>query len=283
MVSIAFRGTSGALALSALMALSGCGVFGAKKDPNAPNPKNTYQEETARMHARQPTVDPRIDVSQIARSNLELAAQYYAYGRYTTADEVIERSLAANPANAKAWSLAASISVELNDIEKARQQFAKSLALGPNDPDVLHNYGTFLCQTGKNEEGLPYFLKALSIPTYQRPATSETGAGACLLQMGRDDEAQARFDAALESEPMNARAILGSLQLAIKRQNALRAKDMLNRYQQVAPVTAQSLWLAVQVARLTGNRADERMAAQDLRNNFQGSPEVKMLDALPKL
>lgn len=261
--------------------LAGCGVFGSKTDANAPNRFNSFQEEQERVNSRRESAPVKIDNARVAASNLRLAAQYYAYGQYPTAQNVILRSLQVDSENAAAWSLAGSISYQLNDLPKARENFAKSLALAPNDPDILHNYGTFLCRTGSEAEGVAYFDKALSIPTYTRPSSSETGAGACLLRLGRDQEAQARFSTALTTDPLNAQALLGSSQLSLKNQEPQRAREMLSRYQQVAPINAASLWLAVQIGRMANNKSDVAMAAKDLRNNFPDSPEVKLLNALP--
>lgn len=261
--------------------LGGCSMFGSKQDPNAPNRFNTYQQETARAAERKEEAPAKIDNDQVAKSNLALASQYYAYGRYSTALDVINRSLQADPSNAKAWSLAGFINFELNDLPKANEHFAKSMALGQTDPDVLHNYATFLCRTGKELESIGYFDRALAVPTYQRPASSETGAGACFMKLGRDEEANARFMEALKSEPMNPQALIGSAQLAIKKGDAARARNMLTRYQQIAPSTATTLWLSVLAGRMSGNKNDEQMAAQDLRNNFPDSPETRLLNALP--
>lgn len=267
----------------ALASLAGCGMFGSKTDPNAPSRFNSFQEEQERVNSRREEAPVKVDNARVAASNLGLAATYYSYGRYTTAQDVILRSLQVDPNNAAAWSLAGSISFELNDLPKARENFAKSLALGGNNPDVLHNYGTFLCRSGSEVEGIAYFDRALAIATYARPASSETGAGGCLMKLGRDDEARGRFGNALMSEPMNAQALLGSAQLALKAREPQRARELLSRYQQVAPVTAASLWLAVQIGQMANNKNDVMMAAKDLRNNYPDSPEVKMLNSLPPL
>lgn len=268
------RFIAGLLAATLLM---GCA---SKTDPNAPSRFNSFQEETARASARRVESVQRVDNVQVARSNLALASQYFAYGRYSTALEVINRSLEVDSANPQAWSLAGAIHFELKDVPAARSAYEKSLAMGPTDPDVLHNYATFLCRNGSEAEGIGYFNRALAIPTYQRPASSASGAGSCLMKLGRDDEARARFAQALREDPSNASALLGSVELAIKRSDAVRAGDLLSKYQQVAPVTAGSLWLAVQVSRLSGNRSEERMAAQDLRNNYPESQELRMLNGL---
>lgn len=278
---------SSALRLSVLglvlASLAGCGVLGNKADPNAPSRSNSFQEEQERVNSRKQDAPTKIDSARVASSNLGLAATYYSYGRYTTAQDVIVRSLEVDPNNAAAWSLAGSISFELKDLPKARENFAKSLALGGDDPDVLHNYGTFLCRSGSEVEGIAYLDRALAIATYTRPSSSEAGAGGCLMKLGRHDEARGRFGNALMSDPMNPQALLGSAQLALKAREPQRARELLSRYQQMAPVTASSLWLAVQIGQLANNKHDVMMAAKDLRNNYPDSPEVKMLNNLPPL
>lgn len=270
------------LCLSPCMAcmLSACGFLGSKTDPTAANRTDSFQEAQERANSRREVAPVKTDTARVAASNLGLAAQYYAYGQYATAQEVVIRSLQVDPGNPAAWSLAGSISYELNDQTKAKENFARSLELGGSNPDVLHNYATYLCQSGNEMAALTYFDRALAIPTYTRPASSETGAGACLLKMGKDAEAEVRFENAMASEPLNPQALFGGAQLALKFGKVQRARDLLTRYQQVAPVSAASLWLAVQIGRLANNKSDVLMAAQDLRNNYPDSAEVKMLNSL---
>ena len=67
--------------------------------------------------------------------------------------------------------------MELRENKLAEQSFERALRLAPNDPDINHNYGWFLCQTEREPESIKYFLQAIRNPLYPTPWRSYSAAG----------------------------------------------------------------------------------------------------------
>ena len=65
--------------------------------------------------------------------------------------------------------------LRLNEQAKAAESFDRAMRLAPNDPDINHNYGWFLCQTGREQASIQHFMKAVRDPLYPAPWRSYAG------------------------------------------------------------------------------------------------------------
>ncbi len=218
-------------------------------------------------------------LNDVARTNTELAASYFSYGQLKTALEVVARALQARPDYVPALSVQGLIYGEFQDFAQARVSFERALKIAPNDPDVNHNYGTILCKSGQEVQSIAYFDRALAQPTYRRPDRSHAAAGSCLFKIGRDGEAEARFASALQFNPNFPQAVYGMGEILLKKGLADRARMMMSQYERLAPATADTLWLNVRIARVLGNKDDERMYSGDLLSKFPTSEPAKILAA----
>jgi type IV pilus assembly protein PilF len=70
--------------------------------------------------------------------------------------------------------------MELKDDAAADASFQRGLKLAPQDPDLNHNYGWFLCQTGREQQSVQWFMNAIKNPLYPTPSKSYAAAGRCL-------------------------------------------------------------------------------------------------------
>ena len=112
-----------------------------------------------------------------ARMHTELAAAYFERGNMGVALEELRIALAADPNYAPAYNVLGLVHMDLNENPQAQQSFERALRIAPNDPDINHNYGWFLCQTGREEQSMRYFLAALKNPLYTTPQKSYALAG----------------------------------------------------------------------------------------------------------
>lgn len=257
----------------ALLLLAGC----ASPSSRLPAQQPLVQQDMPSRSTSQPS---RVDQDEVARINVELAANYYGFRQYDAAHEAITRALEARAENPRALVLAGFIQMELKDAAKAEAYFSQAVQLQPHDPEILHNYATYLCRTGRVAQAVQTFDQALAVPTYRRPGLSQAGAGVCLMKLQRTDEALQRFTEALESEPMHLQALMGVAEISLGKGDAKRAREVLRRYQVVAPATAESLWLEVRIYRALGLKEDESLVASDLRSQFPNSEQTKLLNAL---
>ena len=148
------------------------------------------------------------DARNRARVHTELAAAYYGVGNMSVALEELRRATAADSRYAPAHSLFGRVYMDLKENRLADQSFARALALSPNDPDINHDYGWFLCQTGQEKESIRYFLQAIRNPLYAAPWRSYSAAGLCSLREDDVKQADEFFQRALRLEPDEPTAML---------------------------------------------------------------------------
>jgi type IV pilus assembly protein PilF len=212
-----------------------------------------------------------------ARVHTELATLYYARGNMSVALEELRAAVDAEPGYAAAHGVFGLVYMELRENDLARQSFERALRYAPDEPDINHNYGWFLCQTGKEGEAAPYFRRALSNPLYQTPARTYAAAGTCALRAGRLAEADDNLQRALRIDPNQPTAILQTALLRYRQARYVEARGMVARHAKIAEPSPASLWLALRIERRLGQRSAELSYANQLRRRFPESPEYQSL------
>lgn len=226
------------------------------------------------------TARREIDLIEVGNLNLKLASAYYAAGQYKTASESSEIAVEALPASVGALGLAALVQVELGNRTRAQNYFNRAFKLAPQDADLNHNYGVYLCRADNKKDpalAMDHFKAALAVEGYASAASTLSAGGDCLARLGRDDEALQYHTGALRFEPSNRFSLLGMADLQFRRGAIQQALDYANRYSRVAAVTPQVLWLQLRIARKLGMTADEKIYAADIRRTFPESNETRLL------
>jgi type IV pilus assembly protein PilF len=208
-----------------------------------------------------------------ARAHTELAAAYFGRGSAGVALEELRLALAADSNYAPAYSLLGLVRMDLRENEHAEQAFERSLRINPNDPDANHNFGWFLCQTGREEQAIRYFLIAARNPLYALPQKSYAIAATCVLKMNNERDALDFLDRSLRLDPTYPPALMSLAQLKYRRGELGDARQLVSRYNKVIEPTAESLWLALRIERKRGDRGAESGYATQLRRRFAGSKE----------
>ncbi len=212
-----------------------------------------------------------------AKVHAELASLYYGRGNMAVALEELRIAAAADPGYALTYSMYGLVYMDLRENKLAQENFQRALRLSPNDPDINHNYGRFLCQTGREAESIKYFLQAVRNPLYPAPWRSYSAAGQCSLRKDNVKDAEAYFLQALRHEPDDPPALL-YLGVIRYRQGSLEdARKLVSRFNKIVEPTAESLWLAVRVERKLGERVAESNFANQLRRRFASSREYQLL------
>jgi type IV pilus assembly protein PilF len=109
------------------------------------------------------------------------------------------------------------------------------------------------------------------------PERSYVNAGVCARRSGDMAGATEFFLLALKVRPNQAQALYQMADLSYARGDFGEAKGYLSRLTQVAPPTAEMLWLGVRVERRLGDRNSEASYALQLRNRFPNSREAQAL------
>jgi type IV pilus assembly protein PilF len=167
--------------------------------------------------------------------------------------------------------------MDLKENKLAQENFERGLRISPNDPDINHNYGWFLCQTGREGQSIAYFEKAIRNPLYPTPWRSYTAAGICSLRQGKLDDAERFTQQALRLQPNDPGATLLMGQIRFRQGDMQDARRLALQYNRQVPPTAESLWLALRAERKLGNSVAEAGYANQLRRDFPRSREYQLL------
>jgi type IV pilus assembly protein PilF len=247
-----------------------CSTFAGCAQAPAPSATQANSVETGTVSGE--VGDPR----NRARIHTELGSAYFERGNMGVALEELHIAIAADPSYAVAYSVLGLVHMELRENDVAQQQFEQALRLSPNDPDINNNYGWFLCQTGREQQSITYFLTALKNPLYNTPARSYVNAGLCSLKNNERD-ATDYFERALHIAPDNLQALLNLASIQYKRGQLEAARGFIGRFNKLVEPTAESLWLALRIEHKLGDRPAENSMATQLRRRFSGSPEYRDL------
>ena len=212
-----------------------------------------------------------------ARLHTELGSLYYTRGSMSIALEELRAAIAADPNYALAYGAFGMVYMDLRENALAEENFQRALRLAPNEPDLNHNYGWFLCQTQREPESIKYFLHAIRNPLYPAPWRSYAAAGVCSLRMKNVKDADEFFQRALRLEPDEPNSLIKLSQIRYDQGRFDDARALVMRYAKVAPPSAESLWLGLRIERKAGMRVAEQSYATQLRRRFPASDEYRKL------
>jgi len=241
----------------------------------------THETSTEMIQPTDPNYGPIVgdvkDGRTRAKAHTDLAAAYYELGNVGVALEEVRIAIAADANYAPAYNVQGLVNMDLRENGVAEASFQRGLKLAPQDPDLNHNYGWFLCQTGREDQALGWFMNAVRNPLYPTPAKSFAAAGRC-LQKRDPAEAMKYFDRALRLDPNNLQAMLPYAELLYRRGQLQQARELVGRFNKLLPEpTAESLWLALRIERKRGDRLAETSFATQLRRRYSNSSEFQSL------
>jgi len=97
------------------------------------------------------------------------------------------------------------------------------------------------------------------------------------MAQSRLDAAETHFRNALEINPRVAVALIQMSQISYKTASYLSARAYLQRYLEISPSTAKSLWLGIRIERELGDKNTLSSYTLLLKNKFPDSREAKLL------
>lgn len=99
----------------------------------------------------------------------------------------------------------------------------------------------------------------------------------CTNKSSDPEKAEQYFRTVLEIDPNYTPALLNMVRTAYEQGNYLSARGYLQRYEQVAPYSAEGLWLGVRVEDALKDRNASGRYGLLLKNNFPDSAQAKSL------
>ena len=219
------------------------------------------------------------DARRRAEVHTSLAGEYYTRGNFTVALQEARAALKDDPSYFPAYNIQGLVFMELREDVQARESFDQALRLSPNNPEVLNNFGWFLCLRNEGERGLTMMRRAASDGMYASPEKAFLSAGLCLRRMNRLGEAEDSLRRAVLIRPDLIGGLYNLALLTYERGDYKDAENYLLRYMRLATPSFESLVLGVRIARRTGDRVAEDSFMQQLRRRFADAPELRELEA----
>ena len=214
-----------------------------------------------------------------AAYNVQLGIAYLKQGDVASAREKIERALKQDPQNPSVQTAAALLYDRMGEVSRADRHYANVVRMKDKDPEALNNYAVFLCRNKRVTEGGEMFQKAAASPLNRTPWHAYTNAGLCLRGEGKFDEAQRAFEQALALRPNDYAANLQMAELNLQRGRPADARDYTTRLLNMAPVTAEALWLGVRIERALGNNKVADAYAKRLKVEHPAAEQTRALIA----
>jgi type IV pilus assembly protein PilF len=234
--------------------------------------------------ASQPaTTDGRTTAPQPATSNkladvqTRLGIGYMGQGKLDLAYDRLSKALLLDPDYSTAHNAMALLHERLQNTPKAEEHYRKAVELNPMDSAAQTNYGSFLCRTGRPEEGEQRFLQALKNSLYDRPELAYANAGLCAKSAGSLTKAESYFRSALERNAKIPSALISMSELSLEAGRHLPARAYLQRYLEVSEHSPRTLWLGIRIERELGDRRTEQEYAMRLKTRFPDSRETQLL------
>jgi type IV pilus assembly protein PilF len=212
-----------------------------------------------------------------AQAFTDLAAAYFQRAQYKIALDELRKAITADGRYGPAYDIYGLIYMELGEDKLAEDNFRRAIELDQNDSESHNNFGWFLCTRGRYDEGLAQFGAALRNPLYAHPEQAMANAGLCAERKGDLALAEGNLTKSLKLQPDNANTLVKLAGLYFREGRLEEAQRLLGHRDELAPPTAESLWLGVRLERKLGDRAQEAAYALQLRKHFPDSNETRLL------
>jgi type IV pilus assembly protein PilF len=213
--------------------------------------------------------------AEYTRIHLQLGVRYLEMNKLELAKENLELAIAQEPNNIQVQNSIAFLYEKLNNTQLANTHYQTALNLAPDDWSVQNNFGRFLCEHGKNQQGLELLTKAIATPLNDKPWLALTNAGRCQETNQEIQSAKTYFKLALNLNSSYAPALLEMQRISYQSADYWAAKTYLQRYLAVAEQTPSSLWFALNTERALGNKSLAKQYQKELLEKFPFSEEAQ--------
>ncbi|WP_394221147.1 type IV pilus biogenesis/stability protein PilW [Alteromonas gracilis] len=193
------------------------------------------------------------DHEEAAKTRMSLGLTYLQNNNYTQAKKNLDKALEFNPRSADVQYAMAYYYQLVGDNYRAEEFYETAIDLAPNNGDIANSYGAFKCQNGDYEKAKTYFFDAINNRLYANAAQTYENLALCAQSQGEIDEAINYFQEALKHQPARGKSLFLLSELYTVSQQWALAESTLRKYERVAKVTPDSLWLAYEIAKGKGD------------------------------
>jgi type IV pilus assembly protein PilF len=177
-----------------------------------------------------------------------LASAYFQAGMSVFALEEVDQALILTPQHAPALVLKALLFQQQNKADLSQQYFQLAADAAPQDPQIAYQWGVFECQNGHFEAAFEILKRALVLSMGPDQAKVNWIWGQCLRRNKQFEAANARMSDAFAQQPGLISDAIELVDLKIQLGKFIEAEKILENLNDSPSVSAQSVWLALQLA-----------------------------------
>ena len=189
------------------------------------------------------------DPEEAARTRMSLGLTYLQNNNYTQAKRNLDKAIEFDPRSADVQYAMAYYYQLVGENQRAEEYYIAALDIEPNNGDIANSFGAFKCQNSQYDEAKTYFLRAIDNRSYSNAAQTYENLALCAQSQNNIQDAIAYFENALKHQPARAKTLFLLSELYVATEQWQRAKVSLRRYERVAKVSPDSLWLAFEIAK----------------------------------
>ena len=215
------------------------------------------------------------DHEEAAKTRMSLGLTYLQNNNYTQAKKNLDKALEFNPRSADVQFAMAYYYQLVGDNLRAEEYYETAIDLAPNNGDIANSYGAFKCQNGEYEKAKAYFFDAINNRLYANAAQTYENLALCAQSQGKLDEAIGYFQDALKHQPARGKSLFLLSELYTVSEQWELAESTLRKYERVAKVTPDSLWLAYEIAKGKGDLENAKGYGEMMMSLFPESELTK--------
>jgi len=217
-----------------------------------------------------------VDTKKASEANAELGLQYMLSGHYEVSMDKLKTALDYDSDNVNANHYMGELYNRLGRPDDADKYYRRAVSLTDSDPHLYNNYGVFLCSRKEFKKAERMFFKALQDPVYQGRTDTIENIGMCMLDKPDMKTAQEYLRQTLEIDPKRPKALFGMARISFEQGNYMSTRGYLQRYNEVAPPTPETLWLGIRTERILGDKDALASYGMLLKNTFPNAAETRL-------
>ena len=136
-----------------------------------------------------------------ARSSYEQGIRNLSEKRVSLGMAAIKEAVELDPENATYHNTLGVVLLDLKRPTEAQAAFQAALDVDKNNPEAHHNLGLAYAEQNRFGEAIVAYKKALAFPTYATPEVAYYNLGNAYIRIGKAQEAEESFRAAVQLEP----------------------------------------------------------------------------------
>lgn len=206
-----------------------------------------------------------------------LGVGYLRQGNRIAAMDNLQKAIKINPKDAAAQHAIALAYQHYGRPELADKHYLLALGLDDENGLINNNYGGFLCQEKRYSESVKYFDVAVKDIKYETPSRALENAGLCALGIPDNKVAETYFRRAIKINQQLPVSLLELAKLSLQNKKYMSVRAFIQRYENVAKHTPESLWLAIQAERKLKDKTAVARFSIRLESGFPDSKEAQLL------